>query len=227
MQSCNFHILRFSSSVDWDIHHGNGTQAIFLNDPDVLYFSVHRYHGGNYFPFQKNAGPTTVGLDEGAGLCVNVGWNQKGMGDTEYLAVWEKLLMPIANEFQPDLVLVSAGFDAAQGDLGECNVTPECFGKLTESLVTLANGKVVCTLEGGYVRSILCQCVENVLRTLLKKESVEETPESDGSDRTSVVNGTSKDILKCINSSAAQSICSTISCHKKYWSCLRDDLTSQ
>lgn len=104
--------------VDWDVHHGNGTQSIFLNDPNVLYFSVHRWHGGNFFPFLQNGGPTTVGIDDGEGFNVNVGWSRKGMGDDEYLAVWEKLLMPMAHEFQPDLVLVSAGFDAALGDMG-------------------------------------------------------------------------------------------------------------
>jgi len=104
--------------VDWDVHHGNGTQAIFLNDPNVLYFSVHRWHGGNFFPFLQKSGPSNVGLGDGEGYNVNVGWTRKGMGDEEYLAVWEKILMPIAREFQPDLVLVSAGFDAALGDMG-------------------------------------------------------------------------------------------------------------
>jgi acetoin utilization deacetylase AcuC-like enzyme len=106
--------------VDWDVHHGNGTQSIFLNDPDVLYFSVHRWHRGCFFPFLQNGGPTNVGIDEGKGFNVNVGWTRKGMGDAEYLAVWEKLLMPMATEFQPELVLVSAGFDAAIGDMGKC-----------------------------------------------------------------------------------------------------------
>lgn len=104
--------------VDWDVHHGNGTQAIFSNDPNVLYFSVHRWHGGNFFPFQQNSGPTNVGIGDGKGFNVNVGWSRKGMGNDEYMAVWEKVLMPIARDFEPDLVLVSAGFDAALGDMG-------------------------------------------------------------------------------------------------------------
>lgn len=106
--------------VDWDVHHGQGTQAIFLKDPHVLYFSAHRWHGGNFFPFLQKSGPTNVGVDEGEGFNVNVGWSRKGMGDDEYLAVWEMLLLPIAREFQPNLVLVSAGFDAARGDMGKC-----------------------------------------------------------------------------------------------------------
>mmetsp|Transcript_11639 Transcript_11639/g.16739 ORF Transcript_11639/g.16739 Transcript_11639/m.16739 type:complete len:419 (-) Transcript_11639:235-1491(-) len=203
--------------VDWDVHHGNGTQAAFLNDPSVLYFSVHRYHCGSYFPSRKYGGPTTCGTGEGAGFTVNVGWNQRGMGDLEYLAVWKKLVLPIANEFQPDLVLVSAGFDAAQHDLGECEVTPQCFAKLTESLLTLANGKVICALEGGYVRKILCKCVESVLDALLLMRTEEQNKCEKNLDPERT------DILECINQSAAQSIRSTILSHKKYWSCLRND----
>jgi len=115
--------------VDWDVHHGNGTQRIFLEESNVLYFSVHRYHGGNFFPFMiknSNAGDSTkpnlssgsphvVGVGKGEGYNVNVGWNKKGFGDTEYLSVWSNILMPIAYEYEPDLVLISAGFDAAQG----------------------------------------------------------------------------------------------------------------
>jgi histone deacetylase 6 len=108
--------------VDWDVHHGNGTQRCFYNDPNVLYFSVHRYHGGNFFPFLQQGGPASVGNGTGKGFNMNVGWNDKKMGDDEYLVVWEKLLMPVAKEFNPDLVLVSAGFDAAGGDMGECDV---------------------------------------------------------------------------------------------------------
>lgn len=154
--------------VDWDIHHGNGTQSAFINDADVLYFSVHRYHNGNYFPFLGgNGGPDMVGEGKGAGFNINVGWNQKHMGDEEYYAVWKRALMPIAREFQPKLILVSAGFDGALGDMGECNITPQCYGELTKQLMTLAEGKVVCTLEGGYVRSILAKCCEAVILALL------------------------------------------------------------
>ena len=75
--------------------------------------------------------------------------------------------MPIAREVQPNIVLVSAGFDGALGDMGECNITPYAFGNLTKQLMTLAEGKVVCTLEGGYVRSILAKCCEAVILALL------------------------------------------------------------
>jgi acetoin utilization deacetylase AcuC-like enzyme len=200
--------------VDWDVHHGNGTQRIFLNDPAVLYFSVHRWHGGNFFPFLKNGGATTVGVGEGAGFNVNVGWSRKGMGDDEYEAVWTKVLMPMAREYQPDLVLVSAGFDAADGDMGECNVTPECFGMLTRSLKTLADGKVICSLEGGYVRGVLGECVKQVVSALLEPKSACEQQVSEEAE-----DGT--DILEEIDPSAAKNIRATIAAHQTYWKCFQ------
>ena len=194
--------------VDWDVHHGNGTQSAFLKDPNVLYCSVHRWQGGNFFPFLKGAGPTTVGIGEGVGFNVNVGWSRKGMGDAEYYAAWDHIVMPLAREFKPDLVLVSAGFDAADGDMGECHVTPECFGLLTQSLMTVANGKVVCSLEGGYFRSVLGECVVNVVEALLSRQcEYKET----------IVD------LKDINATAAKNIRATISAHKPYWSCFQEE----
>lgn len=196
--------------VDFDVHHGNGTQSIFLKDPNVLYFSAHRWHGGNFFPFLSNGGPTTVGTGDGAGYNVNVGWTVKGVGDEEYLTLWEYLLLPIAREFQPDLILVSAGFDAAEGDMGECNITPECYGRMTSSLMAL-NVPIVCALEGGYVRSVLGKCVRNVVSALLNKESKLEDC-NHGEDELS---------LDTINATAARNIRSTIAAHKPFWRCLR------
>mmetsp|Transcript_4091 Transcript_4091/g.11248 ORF Transcript_4091/g.11248 Transcript_4091/m.11248 type:complete len:608 (-) Transcript_4091:407-2230(-) len=206
--------------VDWDVHHGNGTQSIFLDDPNVLYFSAHRYHGGNFFPFLEDGGPNTVGRGDGAGFNINVGWNKKGMGDDEYVAVWEKVLMPVAEEFRPDLVLVSAGFDAAEGDLGECNITPACFARLTRRLMTLAAGRVVCALEGGYVRSVLSRCVESVVGALLDKNSVKKSAEEVEKTRKIVAGG---DILDFVDDSAAKSIRKTITAHKQFWSCCFGD----
>ncbi len=203
--------------VDWDVHHGNGTQKCFIDDPSVMYFSVHRYHGGNFFPFLDHGGPNCVGNNEGKGYNMNVGWNDKKMGDDEYLVVWEKLLMPVANEFEPDLVLVSAGFDAARGDMGECDVTPECFARLTRRLKTLANGKVVCALEGGYVRSVLCKCVESVLSALLDSESEVKCEKE---LQTFYKNLGDMEMLDCIDPSASKSIVETIKAHSPYWKCL-------
>ena len=199
------------------VHHGNGTQRCFLDNPNVLYFSVHRYHHGNFFPFLQNGDAATVGKGDGEGFNINVGWNEKKMEDDEYLVVSEKLPMPVATEFNPDLVVVSAGFDGAFGDMGECDITPECFARLTRRLKTLANGKVVCALEGGYVRSVLCKCVESVLGSLLDAESNEKCEQE---LQKFYRNLGDNEMLDCIDSSAAKSIRDTIKAHSKYWECL-------
>mmetsp|Transcript_12588 Transcript_12588/g.27814 ORF Transcript_12588/g.27814 Transcript_12588/m.27814 type:complete len:137 (+) Transcript_12588:1287-1697(+) len=133
------------------------------------------------------------------------------MGNDEYQVVWDHILMPIANSFKPDLVLVSAGFDCAEGDVGECLVTPDCFSQLTRKLMTLANGRVVCALEGGYVRSVLSKCVEAVIATLVDRKGF-----SSYEQQTQVSFGL-EDSLKGIEQSAAKSIRSTILHHSKFW----------
>lgn len=206
--------------VDWDVHHGNGTQKCFIDNPNVLFFSAHRYHGGNFFPFLQHGGPTSVGIGAGEGFNINVGWNEKRMGDDEYLVVWEKLLMPVAEKFNPDIVLVSAGFDAARGDMGECDVTPECFARLARRLQTLANGKVVCALEGGYVRSVLCKCIESVLESLLDASSNEKCT----AELQAFYNNLGEhEMLDCIHPSAAKSIRATMKSNSKYWDCLKTE----
>lgn len=137
--------------VDWDVHHGNGTQHIFESSSNVLYMSIHRYDYGNFFPRSEDANYDRVGEGRGTGFNVNIPWNAKGMGDMEYIAAFQRVIMPIAYEFAPELVLISAGFDAAMGDpLGGCKVTPEAYGYFTHWLSALANGRVIVCLEGGY-----------------------------------------------------------------------------
>lgn len=137
--------------VDWDVHHGNGTQHQFESNAQVLYISVHRYEHAAYFPKSEDAGADRVGVGAGRGFNVNVPWNRKGMGDAEYATVFQRIIMPIAYEFAPDLVLVSAGFDAAIGDpLGGCRVSPEAYGHFTAWLAALAGGRIIVCLEGGY-----------------------------------------------------------------------------
>uniref|UniRef100_A0A8C6WN44 Protein deacetylase HDAC6 n=1 Tax=Neogobius melanostomus TaxID=47308 RepID=A0A8C6WN44_9GOBI len=137
--------------LDWDVHHGNGTQHLFEDDDSVLYVSLHRYDNGSFFPFSEDAACDRVGVGKGAGFNVNVAWSGRKMGDAEYIAAFHRVVMPIATEFNPDLVLVSAGFDAARGDpLGGYNVSPEGYAHLTHLLLTLASGKLIMILEGGY-----------------------------------------------------------------------------
>ncbi|XP_062614787.1 histone deacetylase 6-like isoform X2 [Saccostrea cucullata] len=137
--------------VDWDVHHGNGTQHQFYEDPSVLFISLHRYDRGSFYPCTTEGCHTKVGAGEGTGFNVNIPWNNGPMGDSEYIAAFQQVVMPIAYEFGPELVLVSAGFDAAMGDpLGCYSLTPAGYGHMTHMLSSLANGKVVLVLEGGY-----------------------------------------------------------------------------
>uniref|UniRef100_A0A673G602 histone deacetylase n=1 Tax=Sinocyclocheilus rhinocerous TaxID=307959 RepID=A0A673G602_9TELE len=160
--------------VDWDVHHGNGTQEIFYNDPSVLYISLHRYDNGNFFP--GSGGPAEVGSGAGEGFNVNVAWTgglEPPMGDAEYLAAFRTVVMPIAQEFSPDVVLVSSGFDAAEGHpapLGGYRVTAKCFGFLTRQLMALAGGRVVLALEGGHDLTAICDASEACVSALLGLE---------------------------------------------------------
>lgn len=160
--------------LDWDVHHGNGIQNIFYDDPNVLYISIHVYSNGTFYPGQPDdpnipdGGIMHVGAREGLGTNVNIGWDNKGMGDGEYLAAFQKVVMPIAQEFDPDLVVISAGFDAAEGDaLGLCHVTPQCYAHMTHMLMSLADGKVVAALEGGYNLHAISMSAVAVAQTLM------------------------------------------------------------
>ncbi|XP_040294754.1 histone deacetylase 5 isoform X3 [Bufo bufo] len=160
--------------VDWDIHHGNGTQQAFYSDPNVLYVSLHRYDDGNFFP--GSGSPEEVGAGSGVGFNVNIAWTggvEPPLGDAEYLAAFRLVVMPIAQEFNPDLVLVSAGFDAVEGHqspLGGYSVTAKCFGHLTTQLMSLASGKVVMALEGGHNLTAICDASEACVSALLGME---------------------------------------------------------
>jgi len=139
--------------VDWDVHHGNGIQHMFYQSDQVLYISVHRWHYGNFYPGGSDGGPMMTGAGRGSGYNINVGWLDTfgSYGDAEILKAWDDVVMPACRAFDPDLVLVSAGFDAARGDpLGGCDVTPAGYGHLLYALMSLADGKVVVALEGGY-----------------------------------------------------------------------------
>ncbi|XP_012991487.1 histone deacetylase 5 isoform X3 [Esox lucius] len=160
--------------VDWDIHHGNGTQQAFYNNPNVLYVSLHRYDDGNFFP--GSGAPEEVGAGPGVGFNANIAWTggvEPPMGDVEYLTAFRTVVMPIANEFSPDVVLVSAGFDAVEGHqspLGGYSVTAKCFGHLTKQLMKLAGGRVVLALEGGHDLTAICDASESCVAALLGDE---------------------------------------------------------
>jgi histone deacetylase 6 len=159
--------------VDWDLHHGNGTQNTFWNDPNVLYFSTHQ------FPFYPGSGAADeVGGPDALGRTVNVPW-PPGCGDAEYLAAFDRVLLPMARRFEPDLVLVSAGFDAAQGDpLGAMRLSPAGYAGMTARLQTLSAGRVILALEGGYNLPVIARCAEACLRMLLGEKPIGDDPET-------------------------------------------------
>ncbi len=152
--------------VDWDLHHGNGTQDSFWNDPDVLYFSTHQ------FPFYPGTGAVEeIGGPDARGRTVNVPW-PPGCGDAEYLAAFDRVLLPIAERFDPDLVLVSCGFDAAAGDpLGAMRISSAGFALMTARLAPLAHGRLVLALEGGYNLTAIARSAEACLRVLLGEDA--------------------------------------------------------
>ncbi|TPX23802.1 Histone deacetylase hda1 [Coccidioides immitis] len=172
--------------VDWDVHHGNGVQNAFYDDPNVLYISLHVYKDGAFYPGGEQGNWDHCGEGNGLGKNVNIPWPTQGMGDGDYLYAFQEVIMPIGYEFNPDLVIsklsshqfdlghsfdripVSAGFDAAAGDeLGGCFVTPPCYAHMTSMLMNLANGKVAVCLEGGYNFRSISKSALAVTRTLM------------------------------------------------------------
>ena len=130
--------------LDWDVHHGNGTNAIFHETREVLFASIHQY------PFYPGTGPLSdAGAGEGEGFSINLPV-PAGAGEDLFCGLAEHVVLPAARAFDPDLVLVSAGFDAHRDDpVGGCSLESSSFGELTRQVLTL--GKPVgCVLEGGY-----------------------------------------------------------------------------
>ncbi|XP_045411049.1 histone deacetylase 7 isoform X4 [Lemur catta] len=196
--------------VDWDVHHGNGTQQTFYQDPSVLYISLHRHDDGNFFP--GSGAVDEVGAGSGEGFNVNVAWAgglDPPMGDPEYLAAFRTVVMPIAREFSPDLVLVSAGFDAAEGHpapLGGYHVSAKCFGYMTQQLMNLAGGAVVLALEGGHDLTAICDASEACVAALLGNK-VDPLSEEGWKQKP--------------NLNAIRSLEAVIRAHSKYWGCMQ------
>ncbi|EGO01316.1 hypothetical protein SERLA73DRAFT_72261 [Serpula lacrymans var. lacrymans S7.3] len=162
--------------LDWDVHHGNGTQRAFNDDPSILYVSLHRYQNGQFYPGGTFGGISSCGEGAGRGYSVNIPWPEIGMGDADYLHAFTSIVMPIAMEFAPELVIISAGFDAVEGDpLGECRVTPIGYAHMTHMLSGLAGGKLIVALEGGYCVDATANSALAVTRVMLG-EPPEELP---------------------------------------------------
>tara|TARA_B100000686_G_C16765468_1_gene961450 strand:+ start:290 stop:1237 length:948 start_codon:yes stop_codon:yes gene_type:complete len=154
---------------DWDVHHGNGTQHSFYKDSSVYYSSIHQY------PFY----PGTGGVDEtgtGNGLGSNLNLPMRAYScDSDYINAIEHKLIPVIQKFNPDLIIISAGFDAHENDpLAQIKLSTECYGKMTMKLMEIANnvcdGRILSMLEGGYDYSALADSVQLHVETLLNSQ---------------------------------------------------------
>ncbi len=135
--------------IDWDYHHGNGTQNAFYDDPTVLFYSSHDWQA-----YPGTGDPSLEGKGEGSGLNINVHL-ECGSKDVDMLRAWDKKLLPAAAKFEPDFVIVSAGFDSRKDDpLGCFDVTDDAFRRMTRTAMDVADqycgGRLVSLLEGGY-----------------------------------------------------------------------------
>ena len=155
---------------DWDVHHGNGTQHSFYKDSSIYYSSIHQY------PFY----PGTGGVDEtgtGDGLGSNLNIPMRAYSyDTDYINAIEHKLIPVIQKFNPDLIIISAGFDAHENDpLAQINLSTDCYGKMTQKLMEIANdvcnGRILSMLEGGYDYSALADSVQLHVETLASSQS--------------------------------------------------------
>ncbi|MFN3763217.1 MAG: histone deacetylase [Anaerolineae bacterium] len=159
--------------ADIDVHHGNGTQAVFEADPTVFYFSTHEY------PYYPGTGHwSEAGVGEGEGSVLNVPL-PAGVGDQGYLRVYEELVWPLARRFRPDLILVSAGYDSHwQDPLAMMQLSLTGYARIARELVAMAGelcgGRIVFTLEGGYHLDVLAHGVLNAFYALLGEETVSD-----------------------------------------------------
>lgn len=156
--------------LDWDVHHGNGTQAAFYEDPTVLYVSLHQYP---WYPGTGDRDEVGRGAGEGATLNIPLA---AGRGDEEYLAAFDRIIHPAVRAFAPEFILISAGFDAHRDDpLAGMEVTEEGYAAMTAAVTAWADasaaGRVVSCLEGGYHLDALGRSVEAHVRTLASAAS--------------------------------------------------------
>ena len=151
--------------VDFDVHHGNGTQQIFEADPHVLYISTHQ------FPYYPGSGAADeIGIGAGAGFTVNVPL-EAGAVSEDFQAVFTDIILPVLGEFEPDLLMISAGFDAHENDpLGGLRLTSDVFGAMTMALRAVAeescHGRIVAVTEGGYDLDALAESTNVVIDVL-------------------------------------------------------------
>ena len=160
---------------DWDVHHGDSTQKLTYDDPNVLFISFHRYDDGYFFPGTKFGNYDQLGEEGKAeGYNLNLPWNilqaknYRMLGNEDYVYAFERLVAPIIKKFKPELTFISCGFDSCHGDqLGQISVRPSGYAYITNQLTELTEGgKVIVALEGGYNFDNLADASETVFRVL-------------------------------------------------------------
>jgi acetoin utilization deacetylase AcuC-like enzyme len=181
--------------VDYDVHHGNGTQHTFDADPNVLYVSTHQY------PFYPGTGAAgDVGEQAGRGYTVNLPLEAGAIGE-DYRLVFAEVVLPVVRQFKPDLILVSAGFDAHERDpLANMRLTTDTFVAMTADLRAVATecceGRLALVTEGGYDLQALAASLDGVIRTLAGPPALAEWPVSEvASTRGRVSAGAAKHVL--------------------------------
>ncbi|CDW53649.1 histone deacetylase family protein [Trichuris trichiura] len=191
--------------VDWDVHYGQGVQKAFYRRSDVLCISIHRHQQGTFWPFMREAEWDRTGCFDGEGFNINIPLNDINLDDKDYIAIFRHIIVPIALEYQPDLVFVSAGFDAAIGcPEGNMKLSPQVFGHLTNMLMPIAGNRLVVALEGGYCLESLSWSVSCVIRALLR-------------DPLFILNDVNVAITPCL----VEIIHLTALALEKHWKCMR------
>jgi acetoin utilization deacetylase AcuC-like enzyme len=167
--------------VDWDVHHGNGTQDAFIEDPSVLYISTHQ------FPFYPGTGALSeMGQGNGNGYTINIPLEAGGT-DGVYRSAFERVILPVLEQYAPELVLVSAGFDASERDpLADMRLSSDAFGWMARALRGVAdrsaNGRIALVLEGGYDLKALEDGVLASTRGIVCAEAVDIARAPDSED---------------------------------------------
>ncbi|CAD8092522.1 unnamed protein product [Paramecium sonneborni] len=188
---------------DWDVHHCDGTEQVFFDDPDTLVISIHRFDHGDFYP--RSGDPEKIGGANAEFKNVNVGWNVPSDGNIpgydDYVYAFDRLLGPIVKEFRPDFIIISAGYDSAKGDpLGCIENTPEGYQYMTEQLQQICP-KVLAVLEGGYNYDVTAACALATFKQLM-----------------GVPQQFNNDIQPC--KCGISAVTTTVDKHKEFWTCL-------
>lgn len=182
--------------LDYNIHHGESTRHIFENDQKVVCISFYHCEDSKSFATESNNENSST---------VNIPWNKHKMDESDCIAIFHRIIMPIAYEFNPELVLVSVGFDEVIGDsISHCHLTPEAYGYFTHWLAPLANGKIILCFEGGYNVNSIAHAMTMCTKALL-------------GDALPMLSTTEKEL----SASGVETIQHVWSVHQKHWKSLK------